>query len=192
MPPSPLPRIGLTSFHALALFFFFLPWVEISCVKTKDAAADLRDAVEIRQSGLQMTYGGVTKVEVNGDRVTDTEIVRPEYAARLMIPYAVLLLIGAFAGAIPARRWRAAVALAGGGGAIVIMILQLRWGFPIIAAAGKTGLWGDANATVTQWFLMGCACHIAAVGFAVADGLGLPMGPSPPNPSPAAVQTAAS
>ena len=192
MPPSPLPRIGLTSFHALALFLFFLPWVEISCVKTKDAAPELRDAVEIKQSGLQMTYGGATKVEVVGERVTETEIVRLEYAARLMIPYAILLLVGALAGAIAVRRWRPVVAFAAGGGAILLMIIQLINGFPIVAAAGKTGVWGDNNATVTQWFLLGIASNIAAVGFAVADGLGLPASSGPHGQAPATAPCTAS
>ena len=183
MTPSPLPRFGFSAFHALALLFFFLPWVEISCVKSKDAPPELRDAVEIKQSGLQMTYGGATKVEVVGERVTETEIVRPEYAARMMIPYAVLLLIGALAGAIAVRHWRAPIAFVAGGGAILLMIIQLINGFPLVAAAGKTGVWSDNNATVTQWFLFGIASNIAAVCFAVADGLGLPQLPPPPCPN---------
>src|SRR5262249_57826344 len=134
-------RYGLSGFHLLALLFFFLPWVEVSCVKSKTADPQLRDAVEIKQSGLQMTYGAATKVVVEKDEVTETEVVDPKFRAQMILPYAVALAIGAAAGAIAVRRWRVPVALAASGAAGAMMGGELIVGFSIVKAVAGHTLW---------------------------------------------------
>src|SRR5262249_19026807 len=166
-------RYGLSGFHLLALLFFFLPWVEVSCVKSKTADPQLRDAVEIKQSGLQMTYGAATKVVVEKDEVTETEVVDPKFKAQMILPYAIALAIGAAAGAIAVRRWRVPVALAASGAAGAMMVCEFILGLSIVKTAGVKGLWTEGSAGVTLWFFLGCACCVAAGGFAVRDALGI-------------------
>ena len=173
MPTSLFSRFGLSGFHLLALLFFFFPWVEVSCVKTKTADPQLRDAVEIKQSGLQMTYGAATKVVVEKDEVIETEVVDPKFKAQMILPYAVALAIGAIAGVIAVRRLRVPLALAASGAAVATMAGQVMAGFPIVKAAGVNGLWTEGSASVTLWFILSCACCIAAGGFAIRDALGI-------------------
>lgn len=160
-----LPRVGFASSHLVGILFFCLPWVDVTCTKNKTGTV-FQGADRVEQSGLQMTYGGVTRYK----GPTKTTATDPKLAAPTLFIYAGCLLLGAAVAVVPWHRWRAWLALIFSLGAILALAIQAIIGFPIIEAAGSKGLW-SLNAGITWIFLAACLANAAAFLMAGTDML---------------------
>jgi hypothetical protein len=142
-----VPRLGVGTFHLLALMLFCFPWLDVSCARNRHQTI-FQDADRVTQSGLQMCFGGATKYA----RGSQIKVADDSLACPLMIVYAAVLGLGMAAVFIGRHRLRAGISMALALAAILAIVIQTCIGFPLLKAAGSSALI-DVNAGITLVFL---------------------------------------
>jgi hypothetical protein len=159
----------------LALLCFCLPWIEIRCDAPRGGlfSGQGNDVIITSQSGLQMTYGGVS-TSVNHMPLTPQQRAELErqkgnrnLAAPAMILYALCLLAGLGVSLTfrdPHRRFlfTSGASLV----AVAILIVQLAYGFPLVENVPRRQNGNGWSYTIVFW--LGLISTFAALLTAVA------------------------
>lgn len=166
----------------LALLCFCLPWISIRCDAPRGGlfSGQGNDVIMTSQSGLQMTYGGVSTT-VNNLPLTPEQRAEAErqkgnrnLAAPAMIVYALCLLAGlgvslTFRDAHRRFLFASAASML----AVVVLVVQLAYGFPLVENVPRRQNGNGWSYTIAFW--LGLISTFAALLTAVAKRLAPPV-----------------